>query len=574
MDEEDLREAEESRHLDTAEEFAGFGTEHDPRQRDALIDLFRPPVDTVGSRLLKVMGWREDSNPHAVDIKVPPKHDRRGLGYGDEPDSNSVEASKPKHQDEQHQNDFAGLRELSRVSKVTKAKKGAFGVGILNDTGSDEDDPYAIGPDISYNRVIGTEKKQKKKTGPGVTTANPKLKSKPVFLSKEVTNLHGALRKCHDGRLPPDGFVLADDLDALASLPLQADKYKPPEVPTSWKSTYASDTDVGNSTPSTDAAAKTSVHTAKSRANALGEDQLPGKSVFDFISPAARDRLAHASGRPNLPPGLGEAPANGTVGPDTAEENLQDLVPKLEQSIAMQALQRGNGGWMPYAEDERKRERYKAYLEIRAGLKQDNGVDELPPRAEGMSKDGWVVEMQEFARAAHVFKPVTGDMATRFTSSTSNLPSSSSLDSATGVDTLLSKPKAKPEDPAEAAARMGLFGQMTRSLFNFYPSRLLCKRFGVSMPEHSTLPEQPSTSTVAPEVAASLVTSRFQSAGFQKDDAADPVTKIGDRLMSGAELGTKQTQQTVNSEKNEALEQDRPSQALFKAIFGSDSEDD
>jgi G patch domain-containing protein 1 len=425
MDEEDLREAEDSRHLETADEFAGFGTEQDPRQRDALIDLFRPPVDTVGIRLLKVMGWREKSNADAVEIRVPPKHDRKGLGYDDEGDSTFIEGIKPKDQDEQHQNEFAGLRDSARVNKATKAKKGAFGVGVLNDTGSDEEDPYAMGPDIAYNRAIGAEKKQRKKARAGVTAANPKLKSKPVFLSKKLTNMHGALRRCHDGRLPPDGFVLADDLDAMASLSLQAEKYKPPEVPPNWKSTFAPDTNVDDSTPSAAEVQKTSVHTAKSRANALGEDQLPGKSVFDFISPAARDRLAYASGRSNLPPGLGEAPTNGAVElGKRPEEDLQDLVPKLEQSIAIQALQRGNSGWMPYAEDAMKRQRYKAYLEIRAGLRQEDGFDKLPPRAEGMSKDGWVVEMQEFARAAHVFKPVTGDMATRFTSSTAGLPSS------------------------------------------------------------------------------------------------------------------------------------------------------
>ena len=38
-----------------------------------------------------------------------------------------------------------------------------IGIGILNDTGSDDEDPYEIGPRISYNRVIGGEKKKKKR---------------------------------------------------------------------------------------------------------------------------------------------------------------------------------------------------------------------------------------------------------------------------------------------------------------------------------------------------------------------------------------------------------------------------
>ncbi|KAG7101144.1 hypothetical protein HYQ44_019625 [Verticillium longisporum] len=49
------------------------------------------------------------------------------------------------------------------------------------------------------------------------------------------------------------------------------------------------------------------VHDPRSRALALGEAPLPGKSIFDFLSTAARERLVAASGRTNLPPAGGEA---------------------------------------------------------------------------------------------------------------------------------------------------------------------------------------------------------------------------------------------------------------------------
>lgn len=582
MDEEDLRDAEESRHLETADSFAGFGTEQDPTRKNALVDLFRPSEDTVGIRLLKVMGWREDSS----NIKDPwmnpllSKHNRRGLGFEDEATSISAAsdtANNPSQQPDQHEADFAGLRDSTRLAKAAKPKKGAFGFGILNDTGSDEDDPYSMGPQISYNKVIGGGKKSKKKTATGLTAPNPALKSKPVFLSKKLANTQGALRRCHDGRLPPDDFVLGDDLGAMASLSLQAKKYAPPAVPSNWKSALVPDGATNEQLLSLAETARGSAHNAKTRANALGEDQLPGKSVFDFISPSNRDRLAQASGRANLPPGLGERSSNDATDPSTRfDGRLQELVPKLEPSVAMQALERGNRGWMPYGEDKSKQQRYEMYLKIRAGLRRNDNGEELPLRAENMTQEDWIIEMQEFARAAHVFKQVTGDMATRFMSSTSTLPSSTSPNSSLDVDSLLKKPSSKPEDPAEAAARMGLFGQMTRSITGFYPSRLVCKRFSVPMPEHSTPPPQPSASQITPEVAAVLGKSRFQSAGFQQDESADRETPNEENTDSAGTSGEARLAEGGETHPgiNEALEQEKPSQALFKAIFGSDDDDD
>ena len=55
-------------------------------------------------------------------------------------------------------------------------------------------------------------------------------------------------------------------------------------------------------------AAKSSQLNPLSRATILGEKQLPGKSVFDFLSISARDRLAAATGKADLPEAKGEIP--------------------------------------------------------------------------------------------------------------------------------------------------------------------------------------------------------------------------------------------------------------------------
>ncbi|KAK5222015.1 hypothetical protein LTR72_006272 [Exophiala xenobiotica] len=616
MDEEDLREAEESRTISTSDEFAGFGTDHDALRRSAAIDIFQPTEETIGSKLLARMGWREGQGigprvrraadlgddkeaaselhlfaPDDVEIvSFARKTDYKGLGYENElQGTNNVSGKRHgAHRKSLRQHDSSDDDTSSRPLALSKKpavrpKKTGIGVGVLNDDGSDDEDPYSMGPRISYNKTLGGDKKTKLKSKTASSTANPLLKTKPTFISKKLANLKGALRKCHDGRLPLDGFVLSDQLDSFGSLTVQDDKYKPPEVPAGWESTLSKDdTVVGDSNfVSTAEAAKASNLSAKVRASILGETQLPGKSVFDFLTPSARDRLAAASGQQDLPTARSEPPPAGYAAPTAAVTSVQSLVPHLDKATALQALNRGVSGWMPYAEDEKKRSRYRAYLEIQSGLRQD----ELPPRAEGMRQDDWAIEMQEFARAAEVFRPVSGLMASRFTSSVS-LPQGQNVDSSASADSLMTKPMTRPEDPAVSAAKLGMFGPMTRSASNFYPTRLVCKRFNVPYPDHSAATASDSgngtASPVGPQGLAMTPFRSFTPGSFQQDNAKEPkplAESKADPIASGSVTGDMGSDLQLASTKldpdrNEALEQERPGQAVFKAIFGSDDEDD
>src|SRR5688500_9765084 len=51
------------------------------------------------------------------------------------------------------------------------------------------------------------------------------------------------------------------------------------------------------------------------------------------------------------------------------------------------------------------------------------------------------------------------------------------------------------ESSAEAAARMNMFGPLTRTRTNFYPARLLCKRFNVANPHPDYKYDNPSGKT-------------------------------------------------------------------------------
>lgn len=601
MDEEDLQDQEEAKKINTSDEFAGFGsTEADATRRAGLMDLLKTGGETMGMKLLKKMGWREGQGigpkirrkanlqdgsqaeeTHLFAPENPPmvafvrKKDFKGLGFEGEA---RLEQPRQPDQDEPEDTDsFYGSRLAAGKSKPKK-KLGGFGVGILNDTGSDDEDPYSLGPQISYNKTIGGDKKKNKKAAkPAIASANPLLNSKPVFISKKVAAARsaGGFRKCRDGRLPLDGFVLADSLSGLS---IAEKKYEPPKIPEGWtpakKSSTTSSSDAAYISPAD--AAKASSLDPTSRATALGEAQLPGKSIFDWMTPEARERLVKITGNKNLPPAMSEgAPKGYELSEADRRKDLWDLVPNLGKQTAVQALTRAVSGWMPYAEDEGKRVRYRTFLEVCAGLRHT-----LPDRVPGSSTDDWVMEMNEFSRAAEVFKPVSGIMASRFTSASSGPKVAS--DAPDSTEDPLSRPAEKPDDPAVAAAKVGMFGQMTRSSHEFYPARLLCKRFNVKPPDNVQL--DPGDH---PGGSASAKGTRFQSGGYQTQSG--PKDLISQEVMNlileesgrqplpapGAGPGAQaKPSAAIEPERNEALEVQRPGDAIFKEIFGSDDEDE
>ncbi|KAL9029579.1 MAG: hypothetical protein Q9196_002188 [Gyalolechia fulgens] len=634
MDDEDIANAEEARKLQTTDAFAGFGTSaEDVQGNTSAMDILKCTGETMGVKLLKKMGWREgqgigpkiwrkartdqkddlgggdgeqETHLFAPDdsqiVSFLRKHDRKGLGFEGEGRLRETDIDGPrtgvvKGEDDQ----VLGIGTLSRNAKPKKKKapaRGAFGVGILNDSGSDDDDPYTTGPKISYNRVLGDDKKNKK-TGITKPSANPLLNNKPVFISKKKVSSKSSSnsRRCHDGHLPLDGFVLSSNPSSSSSI-TQDGRYLPPKIPDGWKSAKTPHTMQNESSDprtyrSAADVAKSSTLSPKSRAAILGETALPGKSVFDYLTPDARSRIVTATNNQDLPPALSEA-----TNQSSASRSLHSLIPALSSETAITALGRGTAGWMPYAEDLAKRARYRLYLEIRAGLRPE---DTVPEKAAGFSTDDWVKEMQEFAHAAQIFKPMTGMMATRFTSSSSvpKLASDAPDRDAALVGTesersLLSKPGEKAKDPAEEAARLGMYGPMTREVREFYPTRLLCKRFNIRPPAHvqvdpGQVPPDPGGagaggggSGAAHPHSEGLPQRRLELVG--KRDMDELMRERGDRSVSGNESTVDGEQRhdravveekvVVDPERNEALEKERPGEEVFRAIFGSDSEDE
>ncbi|MDI1490650.1 MAG: hypothetical protein OHK93_001854 [Ramalina farinacea] len=642
MDEEDLAEAEEAKKLQTSDAFAGLGSGSDNQgKKDTVMDLFRPTGETMGVKLLRKMGWREGQGvgpkvkrkaklgdgqgedqtesrsfapENSLMISFNRKIDRKGLGFETEEGLfKSTVEKKSRDRNGGEEEEGTEVATFSTQSNGNKAKKkavgakGGFGMGILNDNGSDDEDPYAIGPRISYNRVIGGDKKKTKKPEAAKTSSNPLLNSKPVFISKKASASKGnpGFRRCHDGRLPIAGFVLSTDPDPQTSIQSLDGKFPPPQIPDGWKSSKTAT----SSTPPNPADYKSSAAIAaasklspRSRAALLGEAQLPSKSVFDYLAPSARSRIATATKNDHLPPALNEASQQQTRStPPSGPKTLTSIIPSLPKETAITALGRGTAGWMPYAEDPSKRSRYRSYLETQASLL-PKGT--LPERAHGASNEDWAKEMQEFAHAARIFKPMTGSMAARFTTSSSSAPKAGTGDSSgTGDVPLLTKPADnKPaKTSAEEAAAAGMYGHLTRSTTNWYPTRLLCKRFNVKPPEHVVVdpgdgPDgEKQYSSALPQKRLELVGKRdmdelrmgsaggagmgarnsgFMSGGVQEgsEPAMEGQTgEEGGRSGDGAAGGIRPA---IDPERNEALEKERPGEAIFKAIFGSESSSD
>lgn len=610
MDEEDLADAAEAQKLQTAGSFAGLGTtEGGVASGDCLLGLFRPAVSTMGVKLLQRMGWRQGQGigpkvyrraqvgegdqagheelkmhlfaPRASQmITFSKKSDHKGLGYVTE--ARLLETPGARKTANDYQEDESSSLSTGKPSRQLGekiSKRGGFGAGILNDTGSDEDDPYEMGPRITYNRVVGPEKRSKKRLENVTVTsgaANPLLGARPVFRSKKDISRQAVsgFRKCHDGRYPLDGFILCS---APASISHEH-SYPPPKVPEGWTSSNRPSA-TANETPShqsTADAAKASAMDPKSRAKLLGEVAMSGKSVFDYLSGAARDRIASASGRHDLPTALGEAPpASHRKFEADNQKDLWSLVPSLDRDLAAAALSRGVDGWMPYAEDEGKRARYRAFLELRAGSR-----DTIPERASELSVDEWIKELNEFAHAARVFRPMTGMMASRFTtpSAASMQPTTNAMGGAP-APSLLTRPADKPQDPAETAAHVGMYGPMTRSQRQFYPTRLVCKRFNVKPPAHVQLDHGTTAagdaSSSAPTDQRLEVVSKSAMDEMLQEASSKPGALEGRAANAGmTERAVVAKEAAVDVEKNEALEAERAGDALFAAVFGSDDEDD
>ncbi|KAK0489296.1 hypothetical protein IW261DRAFT_1444153 [Armillaria novae-zelandiae] len=537
MDEEDLQELKDSRDLvDTTDEMDFMGGTQAEKQRKESADvendsiastlqvsMLPAPKDSAGARILKKMGWR--------------------IGNGIGP---RVSLKQRKLQDLQA---FTGQASSSDDIKVAdddeEASKHMYAprdTSVIRFDRKDNFHGLGYRPGMSLNESLGVNG--------GKSSSGPNLSAgfglgypigRNSVRGKTSSTVRSTPGTFNDGRPILAGFTASDK-------PVLEDRWYPlPEVPKGWKPDPQRIWNIKQTRSALPHQEwRTSGPSADERGEMLGETPLPSapRSVFDYISQKDRERLKNiASG--GIP--TGPAPA--------APATL--IIPHLEPHIATAALR----GFQPFTSDPAKQARYTSYIQSQA----DPAAYpfSLKPLS-NQRMDEFNKELQDYSKSAQIFKPVSGAMAGRFTSATiidhgPKIHEGLHTPSAEEIAEKEEAERKKQEEnvsPKVHAARMGMYGSMTRETKPWQPARLLCKRFGLKDPNPP--PEEPAAAAPTFEEPA-------PDASFF---ATPAVPSTSDRKdLSNIGLGEDESQG------KDTLTYERPSMDVFKAIFASDDED-
>lgn len=600
MDEEDLQEMKESRELvDTTEEHdmlggtraelarrGGDDTEKDPMAA-ALQALLPPSKDSIGSRLLKKMGWRlgqgigprityqqlraQEGNP----IQPGEQIDEENLKHLYAPrDTKLVIYNKKENAFGLGYAAGEGLTDLVRGSNGgVEAESGpnisaGFGLGALNDAEDDDIDIYDRGGSKTHRHMAYDTREEE--------DANDHVVVGPKFPSKLGSQnvVKSAIFK--NGRPVVSGFVVSE------SPLIETRRFPLAEVPQGWvpdpRRVWATDPSMKEDESKPLPAVKTHKDwvkgkTADERGALLGETPLPSapRSVFDYLSQKDKDRLKNMSA----------SIASGTAFPKTSPET-QTAAPTDMPTLAPQMAEAAMKGFQPFSKDPEKQLRYTTFLQSQ---KTPDDAPKLRPLP-GQSSEEFHKEISDYVKSAQIFKPVTGAMANRFASSVTveavgvqhpGLYQPTQEDYAK-LDLVKDEEKKKEqENPKANAAKLDMFGPMTREVKTWIPARLLLKRFGVKDPYPDGVPgdELPPETSVsakndawqeevlkaAPELKIPTTTSSSDA------NATGSSGKSSQRDLANIGLGEDEEQG------KDTLTYERPSMDIFKAIFASDEED-
>ncbi|KAH7335550.1 hypothetical protein B0J17DRAFT_630573 [Rhizoctonia solani] len=610
MDEEDLAEMRDSQKLvDTSEPSttAQFQSNDDSSLTSALQSLTLPSTDSPGAKLLRKMGWKPGQG---VGPRVSyARRRQQDIDAGVAPPGAPDDAEATKHlfaprdtpvllfraKDNAHGLGHNGpVRLGGDTGPGGKPNEGpnissGFGLGALNDADEDDIDVYDGGSISRTTRMAYDEIDD--------DDADGHSRRRPLTLSSQHANRPsrdnmsggrpaGPVSKFNDGRLVLSGYNLSE-------VPVGQDEWYPlPDVPQGWtadpRRVWAnfSGADGGENRGVEDTGTEgeavqetrggwRNVPSAQERGAQLGEPTLPQpkKSVFDYLSQKDRDRLLNLRAA---------VPSNTTDGsqPVPPKPAVKPRIAPTTAPTAKAALL----GFQPFAADPLRNARYTAYLQYHASAPSSS---DAPPASLGLLPDQnaeqFNKEMEDYAKAAAIFKPVTGAMAGRFVGGTSSIIGASPIvegglyqptyEKKTEDSTQAAAPI--DEDPKANAARIGMYGPLTHEVQPWYPHRLLCKRFGVRDPHPDGPPIAPTKTWeeevgVAPTAPASVDLADVETKPLDAADdgeEGDAEQELGPRDLANVGLGDDPHQGM------DTLTYVRPAMDVFKAIFASDEEE-
>ncbi|THH12066.1 hypothetical protein EW145_g253 [Phellinidium pouzarii] len=620
MDEEDLAELRDSQKLvDTTEEMdldfwdRSRKIETGETEKDSITStleatLLPAPRDSVGAQILKKMGWRLG---HGIGPKVTYEQRKRQLALlqgasalrDNQEDAGDHEEAK-KHlypaldtkvpsfrkKDNRHGLGYApgkGLMEIESAESSDKAGQEAsisagFGLGALNDADEDDLDVYDR-DSVRVNRRLAYDEDEDKERIIISSRSKIARKDRPISLKASTLNNQAAGRRTafRNGVPCLPQFMIAEK-------PVTEDQwFPPPKVPEGWSPNpqrvwmqdkenikTAQDTAVP---PEHDQGWRKAGLTHAQRGNLLGEKPLANtRSIFDYLAPKDRERLKNLATERMQP----ESSTSTEPGPMPAPPKHEQTFPRLDPQVAKMALQ----GFQPFTTDPMKQSRYTMFLQAQA-----TGADSVPfGRAPGQAEDSFARELQDYARSAQIFKPVSGAMAGRFTRAAiidTGPKAIEGLHQPVEEGSYLSMPaevveEKKEESAKENAARLGMFGPLTRETKSWMPAKLLCKRFGlkepiVELPKDTSPLSAPSGGADWQNGGVLSLTDvpEAESAGATKIEEGDSLesslsTRKGwhERDIGNIGLGEDPTQG------RDILTYQRPEMDIFKAIFASDDE--
>lgn len=556
-----------------------------------LRDFLAPASESMGEKILRHMGWRagqgigprvkrktldaegaaavasaaartaphEEEDSFLKDVTFAPKDassvafgaNKGNFGIGYEPHHNAPEFFR--------QQDDVGTKERDVESKLAQrnnrgGKQTGFGVGLFEEDDDDMDVYDSAGPSqpsAALRRLAGTydhEEEGDDDDGPlligGARTSRAAANASGGALQDRTnSDTLATFKRGTDGKPPLRGFVMAENPQPLYKW------FDPPEVPKDFvaehKFTEPGPIELGLVPMSAATAAVLGLKeeplaqlTPDQRRDLLGEAPIdaPARSVFSYLPTAEAEKLQAKI-------------AGFKAAHEAAKEAL--VIPELDAHVASAALR----SFLPFGNDPPKQDRYRRFLQLRAGQ-----VEDLLPPPPGMSVREQQRELDEFARGAMIYKPLSGAMASRFT-------------------TAGASDATKPEDDPKSAAQLKQYGRLTRTIVSFNPSRLLCKRLNVPPPKNAI--SGPGESAAADSRAKDkevLNSDTMRELGALLGTGGGGPRPDFATAAAGAAMATGSGAPNEPDEDEEREEEEgplapRPPMDLFRSIFG-DSDDD
>ncbi|KAJ6665996.1 hypothetical protein lerEdw1_000900 [Lerista edwardsae] len=551
-----------------------------------------------------------------MPVDLTPKDNVHGLGYKGLDPTKALFGTSQQHLNlfspGSENTDLLGKLQHSKGRKLGISGQ-AFGVGALEE---EDDDIYATESLSKYDTILKDEE-----PGDGLYgwTAPKQYKSKqdmdPRFqkskgMEKELKYIGKIL----------DGFSLAS-----TSMTSKVKIYPPPDLPKDYRPVHYFRPVIQASKENThlvqalaESAGKlesdttlSSRHqkTASQRRELLGETPLKGPtaSVLEYLSDKDKERIRGVKQQAEQqmkPPVLSQQP----VPNQSQAPTMRNVPQKWQLQLGTQLAAIGSGDFRPFAKDPEKQKRYEGFIENLKRGKKDSLESCLDPSMTEWERGR---EQEEFSRAAELYKSSSSVLSSRFTHAKLE-------DDTDQVD--VPRDQETDVDDKEAAAKMKMFGKLTREKFEWHPDKLLCKRFNVPDPYSEScivgLPKvkrdkysvfnfltvsestqrtlsQPTNMAVQPSSTLSKpkkpsrwdvsdqekkkndAITKFISVARSKVDAQEqqstPVSaKDKDRIPET--VSNKATGET-RDQNEEVEEESRPSMDLFKAIFASSSDE-